>query len=52
MIRAGIITASIVFALLFFAWTITLNNNNLIRKEIKSAINCDSEKMIKDHNLE
>ena len=30
----------------------TLNNNNLIRKEIKSAINCDSEKMIKDHNLE
>jgi len=51
MIRAGIITASVIGALLFFAWTITLNNNNLIRKEIKSAINCNSEKMIKDHNL-
>ena len=37
MIRAVIITASIVCALLFFAWTITINNNNLIRKEIKSA---------------
>lgn len=37
MIRAGIITAFIVCALLFFAWTITLNNNQLIRKEIKSA---------------
>lgn len=37
MIRAGIITASVIGALLFFAWTITLNNNNLIREEIKSA---------------
>jgi len=52
MIRAGIITTAIVCALLFFAWTITLNNNNLIRKEIKSAINCDAKKMITDHNLE
>tara|TARA_R110002020_G_scaffold475879_1_gene713532 strand:- start:755 stop:904 length:150 start_codon:yes stop_codon:yes gene_type:complete len=47
-----IITASIIGALLFFAWTITLNNNNLIRKEIKSAVNCDSKKMIKDHNIQ
>ena len=52
MMRAGIIIASIVCALLFFAWMITINNNNLIRKEIKSAINCNSEKMIKDRNLE
>ena len=52
MIRAGIITAFIVCALLFFAWTITINNNNLIRKEIKSAINCDAKKMIKDRNLD
>jgi len=52
MTRVFIITASIVSALLFFAWTITLNNNNLIRAEIKAATNCNSEKMLKDHNLE
>ena len=52
MIRASLIVGCIVGALLFFAWTITINNNNLIRKEIKSAINCDAKKMIKDRNLD
>ena len=49
MIRAGIIAASIVCALLFFAWTVTINNNNLIRKEINAATNCNT-KIMEEHN--
>ena len=37
MIRAGIIIAVLVFSVLFFAWSITQRNYNLIREEIKSA---------------
>jgi hypothetical protein len=43
MIRASLIVGCIVGALLFFAWTITLNNNNLIRAEINAATNCASK---------
>ena len=40
MLRMSLVVASILGALLFFAWTITLNNNNLIRAEINAATNC------------
>lgn len=43
MIRMSLVIASILGALLFFAWTITLNNNNLIRAEINAATNCASK---------
>ncbi len=43
MIRASLIAGCIIGALLFFAWTITLNNNNLIRAEINAATNCASK---------
>ena len=43
MIRMVIITASIIGALLFFAWTTTVNNNNLIRAEINAATNCNAQ---------
>jgi hypothetical protein len=39
----SLVIASILGALLFFAWTITLNNNNLIRAEINAATNCASK---------
>ena len=43
MLRMSLVVASILGALLFFAWTITLNNNNLIRAEINAATNCASK---------
>jgi len=43
MLRMSLVIASILGALLFFAWTITLNNNNLIRAEINAATNCASK---------
>lgn len=49
MIRMFLVTASIVGVLFFFAWTITLNNNNLIRKEINAATNCNA-KIMEEHN--
>ncbi len=43
MIRMSLVIACILGSLLFFAWTVTLNNNNLIRAEIKAATNCASK---------
>ena len=40
MIRMSLVIGSVLGALLFFIWTVTLNNNNLIRAEINAATNC------------
>ena len=40
MIKMSLVVACILGSLLFFIWTITLNNNNLIRAEINAATNC------------
>jgi hypothetical protein len=43
MIRMSLVIAFVLGAFLFFAWTVTLNNNNLIRAEINAATNCASK---------
>ena len=49
MIRMSLVIASILGALLFFVWTITINNNNLIRAEINKATDCNA-KIAKESN--
>jgi len=43
MIRLSLVIMSVLGSLLFFIWTVTLNNNNLIRAEINAATNCVSK---------
>lgn len=38
MLRAGIIIAVLIFAIVFLIWNTTKNNYDVIRAEIKSAL--------------